>query len=221
MPASQGKAYRGMGMEGPIARWYARQTGKQLDQFQAAARAIADRVPNGGVVLEVAPGPGYFAIELAKLGPYRITGLDISETFVRMALENAKAAGVGVAFRRGNASAMPFESDSFDAAFCRAAFKNFSEPVQAIREMHRVLKPGGLAVVADLRRDAPPDAIDAAIKEMRLSRINSWITKWTFRHLLLKRAYSEEDFRRMVAETPFGTAEVKRDQIGLEIWLRK
>jgi 2-polyprenyl-3-methyl-5-hydroxy-6-metoxy-1,4-benzoquinol methylase len=40
-------------------------------------------------VLEVAPGPGFLAIELAKLGPYRIVGLDISETFVRIAADEA------------------------------------------------------------------------------------------------------------------------------------
>ena len=43
---------------------------------------------------------------------------------------------------------------SFDLIICRAAFKNFSEPLQALHEMHRVLKPGGKALIMDLRRDA-------------------------------------------------------------------
>ncbi len=48
---------------------------------------------------------------------------------------------------------MPFESETFDFLLCRAAFKNFTEPLQALREMCRVLKPGGRALIIDLRRD--------------------------------------------------------------------
>jgi ubiquinone/menaquinone biosynthesis C-methylase UbiE len=208
-------------MEGMIARWYARNTVKSIGQFQKEARDVASRLPSGADVLEVAPGPGFFAIELAKLGSYRIVGLDISKTFVRMATENATEAGVDVTFREGNASAMRFEPNSFDFVYCRAAFKNFSEPVPALREMHRVLKPGGSAVIVDLRREAPPEAIKAAVKEMGLGWLNALITRWIFKHVLLKRAYSTDDFRRMAEETPFGTCAIKCDSIGAEVTLHK
>ncbi len=56
--------------------------------------------------------PGYFAIELAKLGSYRITGLDISRTLVEIARAKAAEAGVAVDFRRGDA--LPFAPESFD-----------------------------------------------------------------------------------------------------------
>ncbi len=135
-----------------------------------AAQGVAAQLPSGSHVLEVAPGPGYFAVELAKLGSYHIVGLDISQTFVRIATDNAKRAGVDVEFRQGNASSMPFDSGSFDFVYCRAAFKNFSEPVRAINEMHRVLKPGGKAVIVDLRKDASASEIDAAVAEMGLGR---------------------------------------------------
>ena len=90
-----------------------------------------NELPSGSKVLEVAPGPGYFAIELAKLGNYKVTGVDISETFVEIARANAAEAKVTVDFRRGNASGMPFGSETFDFLLCRAAFKNFTEPLQA------------------------------------------------------------------------------------------
>jgi ubiquinone/menaquinone biosynthesis C-methylase UbiE len=215
------KAYKGMAMEGFIARWYARNTGQNLQQFTTLAREIAKQLPSGSHVLEVAPGPGFLAIELAKLGSYEITGLDISQSFVRMAQDHAARAGAKVTFRQGNASAMPFEAQSFDFICCRAAFKNFSEPVRAISEMHRVLKPGGKAVIYDLRNDASPEDIKAAVAEMGLSWFNRMITRWIFRHFLLKRAYSEEDFRRMVAQTPFGTCAMRRDSIGLEVILQR
>ncbi len=218
--AQQKKAYRGLAMEGLIARWYARNTGRNIEEFRKAAQAIARRVPGGSDVLEVAPGPGFLAIELARLGPYRIVGLDISKSFVRIATENAARAGVAVTFQEGNASSMPFESSSFDFVCCRAAFKNFSAPVEAIGEMYRVLRPGGEAVIHDLRRDASNEAIKVAVMAMGLGWFNSLITRWIL-SWLRKRAYSQEDFRRMVAETPFRTCEVTCDGIGLQVSLRK
>jgi ubiquinone/menaquinone biosynthesis C-methylase UbiE len=215
------KGYKGMGMNGPVARWYARNTGKDLEPFRQEARNIAAGLPSGSRVLEIAPGPGYFAVELAKLGSYRIVGLDISESFVRIASENASKAGVDVSFRHGNASAMPFEPDSFDLIYCRAAFKNFSEPIAAIREMYRVLAPGGKAVIVDLRKDTPMGEINSAVDQMGLGWINSALTKWTFKHVLLKRAYLQDEFRRMVSQTPFGTCTLETASIGLEVTLRK
>jgi ubiquinone/menaquinone biosynthesis C-methylase UbiE len=94
-------------------------------------------------VLKVAPGPGYFAIEMARLGRLHVTGLDISHTFVEIARENARQAGVSVDFQQGDASRMPFAERSFDLIICQAAFKNFRRPGKAIDEMYRVLRDGG------------------------------------------------------------------------------
>src|SRR6516225_363327 len=122
------KPYRGVGMEGFIARWYARNTGRHKESYRKSAEVVAGQLADGASVLEVAPGPGYLAIELARLGNYRVVGLDISRSFVEMARRNAQDAGVAVTFEQGNASSMPFGPDSFDFIVCRAAFKNFSEP---------------------------------------------------------------------------------------------
>src|ERR1700736_4208925 len=140
VPGRKVKPYRGIAMEGVLASWYARNTGKSLAEFQACAKRIAARLRPGDRVLEIAPGPGYLAVELAKLGPFRVTGVDISSSFVRMAAEHAARAGVAVDFREGDAAALPFADQSFDFAICRAAFKNFSDPIGALREMHRILR---------------------------------------------------------------------------------
>ena len=51
--------------------------------------------------------------------------------------------------------------------------------------------------------------------------LNSLLTKWTFKHMLVKRAYSQEQFRQMAAQSPFRTCEIREDALGLEVSLRK
>ncbi len=97
------KGYKGVAMEGVIAKWYAGNRKKSMEEFKSWARMINTELPIGTTVLEVAPGPGYLAIELARLGNYKITGLDISKTFVEIAQKNAHEAGFGIDFRQGDA----------------------------------------------------------------------------------------------------------------------
>jgi ubiquinone/menaquinone biosynthesis C-methylase UbiE len=211
------KPYKGLGMEGVIAKWYTATTRKSMPDFRALAGRVAAELTPGSRIVEVAPGPGFFAIELSRLGDFQITGLDISSTFVDIAGRNAREAGVTVEFLQGNASKMPFENDSFDFLLCRAAFKNFSEPIEAIREMHRVLKPGGRLLLIDLRRDASQQDINQEVEAMGLSRISTVMTKLTFRFMLLKRAYSPGEFERMFAQAPFHGVEVHTSLVGVEV----
>ncbi len=220
-PRVEPKAYKGMGMEGPIAKWYARITGKDLSEFKALARRVAGELAERARVLEVAPGPGYFAIELAKLGEYKITGLDISETFVDLARENAREEGVIIDFRRGNVSSMPFNDRSFDWIVCRAAFKNFADPVGALREIYRVLAAGGRAVIIDLRKDAPKREIDAHVDKMNVGKLNAIFVKLSFRLMLLRRAYTRQDFERLIGESGFQKFEIADAPVGFEITLIK
>jgi len=220
MGQSSVKAYKGLGMEGFVARWYAATTLKDLKDHQVLARRVADELPAGAKVLEVAPGPGYFAIELAKLGS-QVTCLDISRTFVEIARRNAAEAKVKVDFQQGNASHMPFPDGSFDFLLCRAAFKNFSEPVPALQEMCRVLKPGGKALIIDLRRDAAREAINQYVDASGRSWVNGLLTKLAFRFMLLKRAYAKSDFERMISQTGFRSFEIRGDLIGMEITLER
>ena len=208
-------------MEGIVAAWYAKHTAKLAADFTACARMVAEHLMPGAEVLEVATGPGYLAVELAKFGRYRISGIDISRSFVRMAAEYARKSGVEVEFRHGDAASLPYPADSFDFIVCRAAFKNFSDPVAALREMHRVLRPGGKALVIDMRRDASNEAIDSTVDAMHLGRIGALLTRAIFKYSLRRRAYSKEDFQRMAAATPFGSADIQEAPIGFNVWLRK
>jgi ubiquinone/menaquinone biosynthesis C-methylase UbiE len=221
MTAMTQKAYKGMGMEGSIARWYEKTTSKDIRDFQELARRIAELVPTGGKILEVAPGPGFLAVELARTGRFSMTGVDISRTFVEIARQKAEATGVSVEFLQGNAAKLPLPRNSFDFLVCRAAFKNFSEPVKAIAEMHRVLKPGGKALIIDLRRDVPRSEVNSYVDNLGVGAISRWMTKLTFRFMLIKRAYTSDEFHRMAAQTPFGKCDLRSAPLGFEVWLEK
>jgi ubiquinone/menaquinone biosynthesis C-methylase UbiE len=216
------KGYKGIGMDGPIARWYAKNTRKNIKDYQKDAKKVAANVSEGAAILELAPGPGYLSIELAKLGNYKVTGLDISKSFVEMAREKAKEEGVEVNFRQGDAARMPFEDETFDFIICRAAFKNFAQPITALDEMNRVLKTGGKALILDLRGDVSAEAMDKHVEEeLGLTGFDAILTKWIFKTMLIKRAYTKDAFRELVSKSRFKTGKILEDTIGLEVWLEK
>ena len=175
---------------------------------------------DGARVLEVAPGPGYLAIEMARPGRIHVTGLDISRTFVEIAGENARQAGVTVEFRQGDVARMPFETESFDLVVCQAAFKNFTQPRSALAEMHRVLRAGGSAVIQDMSRAATHADIDQEVKGMDLGRFSAFTTTATL-EMLKRRAYAPSQFERLATDSPFKTCEISTDGIGLEVRLKK
>jgi ubiquinone/menaquinone biosynthesis C-methylase UbiE len=215
------KPHPDRGMEGMVAKWYASNTAEMLKEYVELARRISNQIPQGNAVLEVAPGPGYFCIELAKLGSYAITGLDISHTFVKMAAKKAVQAGVKVDFKQGSASKMPLQSNSFDFLLCRAAFKNFADPVGALQEMSRVLRPGGHGLIIDLKRDASPDEVSREVDGMGLSTMNRILTKLVFKTMLIKTAYTKEEFQQMLGQAQFSSVEIQEEKIGFEIAMTK
>jgi ubiquinone/menaquinone biosynthesis C-methylase UbiE len=215
------KGYKGLGMEGSIATWYAKHTWKESAAFRRLAERFAKETPADSHILEVAPGPSYLAIALAQRGQYAITGLDISHSFVAIARANAHKASVTVHFRHGNASAMPFADGTFDLIVCRAAFKNFSQPLAAIDEMHRVLKPGGRAVIMDLRKEASVPDMRAYITKAGYGWFDAWLMRLIFRFLLLPRAYTKAQVTQMAARSRFGRAAMHEVDIGFEIVLTK
>lgn len=218
------KSYKGVAMEGFIARWYAKNTKSNMEQYKNWAKLVAENVTEGSSVLEVAPGPGYLSINLVKLGNYKVTGMDISKTFVEIEKTNAKKAGVKAEFVHGDASDMPFNNEVFDFIVCTAAFKNFTKPVMALNEMYRVLKPDGKALIIDLQRNASKKAINKSVDDMGLNWINTLFTKFTFRFGLLRNAYTINEIKELVSHTNFRKCEILEsptDPIGFELWLKK
>jgi demethylmenaquinone methyltransferase / 2-methoxy-6-polyprenyl-1,4-benzoquinol methylase len=112
-------------------------------------------VGSGDRVLDVATGTGDLAVELARrVGPDgEVIGSDFSEGMLELARKKAP----GIEFEQGNALDLPYDDDSFDAATVGFGARNFSDLPQGLREMTRVVRPGGRIVILEITTpDRPP-----------------------------------------------------------------
>jgi SAM-dependent methyltransferase len=84
------------------------------------------------------------------VAPGRVTGIDIEESQLELAKRNLAAAGVSnVEFQLASVLDLPFPNESFDAVFFHAVLCHVSDPLAALAEAKRVLKPGGLVAIRE------------------------------------------------------------------------
>jgi len=105
-------------------------------------RQWRDELP-GARVVELGCGGGALAIELASRGA-SVTGIDLSPSSVEAASAEARRRGVDARFLRGNLLACPLPGGSFDLAVLTDVLEHVTDPAAALREVGRLLRPGGL-----------------------------------------------------------------------------
>ena len=131
------------------AGYYEDTWGEQLAEAQRRFVAAADPQP-GERVLELASGTGLVTFPVAeRVGPGgAVTGTDISEEMVRAARNKAGEIGCSNAvFARMDAEDLRFDDGGFDLALCSLGLMYVPDPGRSLREIFRVLKPGGRAAV--------------------------------------------------------------------------
>lgn len=215
------RKHKDVGIYGLTAKWYDKNSRKsRMTQMQEYADEAASLVSKGANILEVAPGPGYLSIELAKKG-FNVTGVEISPDFVNIEKYNANEANVSVDFKEGNASNLPCEDSVFDFIICSAAFKNFKDPVKALSEMYRVLKDGGTSLIIDMNYEATSEDINNELRQTGMRGFDKYFVKFAFKTFLKQGAYTKEDFESLIKETPFKNFNIKKEGISLFVYLYK
>ncbi len=119
-------------------------------------RVIGDIAPvlSEGKVLDAGTGPGTLARNIARSLPrLRVYGIDLSEDMIRLAREHAKREQLEerVHFDIGNIAHMPYPDQSFDLVVSTISMHHWYEIEQPLRDLHRVLRPGGRLWIYDFR----------------------------------------------------------------------
>ena len=137
--------------------------------------ARAASMPLDGRALDVACGSGKLTRELHRLATKGlVVGLDFSGPMLRVAATGAP----GPSYVRGDGLRLPFADETFDAATVAFGLRNFADPEKGLREMRRVLRPGGRAVVLEFvrpRRGAVGAAYRAYLVHV-LPQVGGWVS---------------------------------------------
>ena len=102
-------------------------------------------------ILDIATGTGDLAIEMTAIGPKKIIGADISTGMLAVGREKIKKKKLDhiIELQEGDSENLPFEDNSFDAVTVSFGARNFANLEKGLREMNRVLKPGGTLVILE------------------------------------------------------------------------
>lgn len=118
-------------------------------------QSVADEVAvAGGIVLDVGTGPGALAVEIALRCPAcQVIGIDLAPEMLRGAAQRAGQAGVGdrVEFRVSNAAHLALGDRSVDTVVSTLSLHHWSDPAAVLRELWRVVRPGGQVLIYDIR----------------------------------------------------------------------
>ena len=152
-------------------------------------------LPTGQRILDVGTGNGRLALMLAEDGARDVVGIDISPAMLEVA-EYLRASSMSpsaqrVNYRLASAQSLPFRSEGFDAAICRLVLHHTHHPDVIIRELFRLLRPGGILILADLL--ATDDPVRRATQNTIEARRNP-------SHVAI---YTADQYRKMVVNGGF------------------
>jgi SAM-dependent methyltransferase len=159
--------------------------------FGGIAEDIKGKAAKDDRVLEVGSGPGHLSIRMARQLGLDVTGLDLDPAMIEVACANAeRAAGDDrrqPSFVLGDVAALPFPDASFDLVVSTLSMHHWSDPRAGLSEIGRVLRPGGRALVWDLRpglvplhRHVPDPLEHTHDGPLRVVSATPWPWPWRF-----------------------------------------
>ncbi len=102
----------------------------------------------GKDILDLGCGIGFWLVEFWERGARRLTGVDLSARSIELAASRCRQGGVSATLMVENAEALPFPDGSFDHVNCQGVIHHTVDPAAAVREIARVLRPGGTATIS-------------------------------------------------------------------------
>lgn len=162
-----------------------------------------EQIDSQSTVLDVACGTGEFERLLLDKNPtQRITGVDISEKMLDIAREKYRVYS-NVEFHQTSANSLPFANHTFDIAVCANAFHYFEQPLVALSEIKRVLKPNGKLIILDWNKD------------FLICRICDWILQiFDPAH---QQCYTQEELHQLLISANFNIFRAAKVRSGV-IW---
>ncbi|HVP22040.1 MAG TPA: class I SAM-dependent methyltransferase [Anaerolineaceae bacterium] len=167
-----------------------------------------------GLALEIGHGPGYLGLEwLKQTAGTRLIGLDISPAMHALAQHNAQAYSLTdrTQYRLGSCDQLPFEDNTFDAAFTNGSLHEWANPCGAFDEIWRVLKPEGQFFISDLRRDMQGWMHAFLWLSVRPTTMRPGLAT------SIGAAYTPAELQAMLAETCLREGKVTSGRIGLVV----
>jgi ubiquinone/menaquinone biosynthesis C-methylase UbiE len=156
--------------------------------YDSVAADVAAAAPTGGRVLDVGCGPGHLANRLARDHGLEVTGLDLDPMMIERACANAiqtVVAELRPTFVVGGVAALPFPEGSFDLVVSTLSMHHWADATAGLAEIARVLRPGGRALVWDIRPGVvplhrhQPDPLDkVASSPLYLASATRWRWPW-------------------------------------------
>jgi ubiquinone/menaquinone biosynthesis C-methylase UbiE len=204
-------------MDGWIARAYDRGVQAALrDVFPPLVEDLLADLSGVRRGLDVGCGPGQFTILTAeRLPDAEIWGIDVAPTMIELARRHAASSSAGprLHFEVADVARLPFGDGEFDAVLSSGSIKHWPDQAAALREIHRVLAPGGRAFIGEMNRLAPAGAIAA-----QRVRLRHWLFRLIYPRVFTK-AMSPEEARGVFAASPFGAPVRERMLLDGVFWL--
>jgi demethylmenaquinone methyltransferase/2-methoxy-6-polyprenyl-1,4-benzoquinol methylase len=140
-------------------------------------------IPPRGCLLDICTGTADMALEAARQYPdARIVGVDFSRLMIALGLGKIERAGLSdrISLQVAPAEALPFPDESFDATSVAFGLRNVPDRLRGLREMRRILRPGGRAVILEFT--TPPSPVFRGLYLWYFHRVLPWIGRLVSGH---------------------------------------
>jgi ubiquinone/menaquinone biosynthesis C-methylase UbiE len=156
-------------------------------------------------ILDIGSGRGYISLLLAARNPQAtIQGIDYSPMQVRAAEALRKQRKIdNCRFSRGDAMRIMFHDEAFDAVVSVGSIKHWPEGLRGLREMYRVLKPGGWVILSETDQEATDEILWRFVNRFSIWFIWDALLFWGLRHVVFGQSYTQQGLESLAHAAGF------------------